>query len=75
MKKLVALFAVSLSLFAVACGGGQEEAKAPEGGATPAGDTATPPAGTGTDQAAPGGGTDQAAPGGGTTAPADPPKN
>jgi len=46
MKKLVALFAVSLSLFAVACGGGAEEAKAPEGGsAAPAGDTAAPPAG------------------------------
>ena len=71
MKKLVALFAV-LSLFAVACGGGQEEAKT--GADAPTGDTATPPAG-GTDTGTPpAGGADQAAPGGGT-APADPPKN
>jgi hypothetical protein len=72
MKKLVALFAVSLSLFAVACGGGQDEAKT--GADAPAGDTATPPAG-GTDTGTPpAGGADQAAPGGGTTPPADAPK-
>lgn len=74
MKKLVALCAVSLSLFAVACGGGQEEAKAPEGGAAaPAGDTAAPPAG---DPAAapPAGDPAAAPPAGGATPPADAPK-
>jgi hypothetical protein len=50
MKKLVALLAVSLSVFAVACGGGTEEAKAPESApadtaAPPADPAATPPAG------------------------------
>lgn len=42
-KFIIAVLAVSVSVFAVACGGGTEEAKAPEG-ATPAGDSTAPAA-------------------------------
>jgi hypothetical protein len=41
-KYMIAVLAVSISLFAVACGGGQEAAKTE--GAPPAGDSATPAA-------------------------------
>jgi Meckel syndrome type 1 protein len=55
-KTLIALLAVSVSLLAVACGGGQEEAKAPEGAAAAPADTGAPaaaPADTGAPAAAP----------------------
>ena len=41
-KYMIAVLAVSVSLFAVACGGGQEAAKTE--GAAPAADTAAPAA-------------------------------
>jgi hypothetical protein len=42
-KFIIAVLAVSVSVLAVACGGGTEEAKAPEG-AAPAGETTAPAA-------------------------------